>query len=76
MMLLSVILYVIVRLKEIMHVLGTPRCTFIIQFSWADAPPSVLKMSFQVSKQHDMISVGEVIYFGRLKLHRKVVQTT
>lgn len=70
------LLYVIVRLTEIMYVLGTPRCTFIIQFSWADAPPSVLKMSFHVSEQHDMISVGEAIYFGRLKLHRKVVHTT
>lgn len=39
---------------EKMYVPGTHRCTIIIQLSWADAPPSLLKTSFQVSKHHSV----------------------
>lgn len=53
---------VIVRLTEIIFIVGIPRCTFLGHSSWADAPPSVQKTSFQVSKLPVLIGVGEAVF--------------
>lgn len=41
-----------------MYVPGMHRCLFIIQLSWTDAPPSLLKTTFQVTK-HQGVSTQQ-----------------